>query len=210
MPLAMATNRGKICCEPLVARGCSATSWANPCPSHHRAKLFTAKNSDGTPYSVKQVVVAAGSILGAGEPRRSATADWRARLTLSHAGSDTTAITMRAVLRYIIGDPRIYAKVMAELEEAIEEGNLTFPVSYAEGVKLEYFQVSPPLPTPPRTYTNIILNHRRASKKPSACTPPSLGLFLASFPRAAPSSQAISSQRVRRAKVFFADRYRKC
>lgn len=185
MPLGMGTNRGKICCEPLVsvARWCSATSRANPYPLQHRAKLFTAKNSDGTPYSVKQVVVAAGSILGAGEPRQPATAEWRARLTLRRAGSDTKAITMRAVLRYIIGDPRIYEKVMVELKDAIDEGNLTFPVAYAEGVKLEYFQVSPPLPSPPSTYTDIILNHRRASRRHSGCTRRSHGLFLASFPR---------------------------
>lgn len=31
------------------------------------AKLFTAKNRDGSFYSTKQVTVAAGSILGAGE-----------------------------------------------------------------------------------------------------------------------------------------------
>lgn len=47
---------------------------------------------------------------------------------------------MRALLRFIVGDPRIYKKVMAELEEAIEEGNLTLPVTYAEGTKLAFFQ----------------------------------------------------------------------
>lgn len=60
---------------------------------------------------------------------------------LRSKGSDTTAITMRALLRYIIGDRRIYDKVMAEIEEAIEEGNLNFPLSYAEATKLSYFQV---------------------------------------------------------------------
>ena len=67
------------------------------------------------------MTVAAGSILG--------------------AGSDTTAITMRALLRFVVGDNRVYLKVMNEIESALENGELSFPISYAEGTKLSYFQV---------------------------------------------------------------------
>ncbi|ORY55957.1 cytochrome P450 oxidoreductase [Leucosporidium creatinivorum] len=79
------------------------------------SKLMKAKNPDGSQYSTRQIEVAATSILG--------------------AGSDTTAITMRALMRYIIGDKKIYDKVLSEIEEAIEEGNLNFPLTYAEGTK---------------------------------------------------------------------------
>ncbi|KAK4055695.1 hypothetical protein OIV83_000241 [Microbotryomycetes sp. JL201] len=84
------------------------------------AKLFSAKNPDGSTFTLGQVTGAAGSILG--------------------AGSDTTAITFRAVLRYIIEDARIYGKVMEEIQTAVDEGKLQFPITYGSGVNLEYFQ----------------------------------------------------------------------
>lgn len=84
------------------------------------SKLMSAKNPDGTPFSVAQVKVQANSILG--------------------AGSDTTSITFRALLAYILKDKRIYNKVMEELDEAVESGVVSFPITYAAASKLEYFQ----------------------------------------------------------------------
>lgn len=84
-------------------------------------KLMSAKNPDGTPFSVAQVKVQANSILG--------------------AGSDTTSITFRALLAYILKDKRVYNKVMEELDEAVESGVVSFPITYAAASKLEYFQV---------------------------------------------------------------------
>ncbi|GAA5969021.1 hypothetical protein JCM21900_006346 [Sporobolomyces salmonicolor] len=84
------------------------------------SKLVQAKNPDGSPFSVAQVKVQANSILG--------------------AGSDTTAITMRAVLYYIHRDPAVLDKVLAEIDSALADGSLTFPVLYADGTKLSYFQ----------------------------------------------------------------------
>ncbi|GAA5991507.1 hypothetical protein JCM10908_005736 [Rhodotorula pacifica] len=84
------------------------------------SKLISAKNPDGSPFSVAQVKVQANSILG--------------------AGSDTTSITFRALLAYIIKNKRIYDTVMQELEEAVESGAVSFPITYAAACKLEYFQ----------------------------------------------------------------------
>ncbi|BGP36564.1 hypothetical protein JCM10449v2_000465 [Rhodotorula kratochvilovae] len=84
------------------------------------SKLVTAKNPDGSPYSTRQIEVAATSILG--------------------AGSDTTAVTMRALLGYIVKDPRVQEKVLSEIDEAFETGALSLPVTYADGTKLQYFQ----------------------------------------------------------------------
>ncbi|PWN86514.1 cytochrome P450 [Acaromyces ingoldii] len=56
------------------------------------------------------------------------------------AGSDTTAITMRAIIYYTLVTPGVYEKLMEELEAAVSNGSLTFPTPYNEGVKLEYFQ----------------------------------------------------------------------
>lgn len=49
--------------------------------------------------------------------------------------------TLRALLRYVVGDPRIYKKVMQEVNEAFDDGTLEMPVKYAQGVKLPYMQV---------------------------------------------------------------------
>ncbi|KAJ7182897.1 cytochrome P450 oxidoreductase [Mycena crocata] len=84
-------------------------------------KLVTAQNIDGSDYSLNQVRAGAGLILA--------------------AGSDTTAITMRAMIRYIVGDAKVYQKVLEEIGEAMRSGNLTFPLSYRDAVKLSYFQV---------------------------------------------------------------------
>ncbi|GAA5905728.1 cytochrome P450 [Sporobolomyces salmoneus] len=83
-------------------------------------KLINAKNPDGTPFTVGQVKVQANSILG--------------------AGSDTTAITMRALLYYIHRDSTILQKVQAELDEALANGTISLPLTYAAGTKLSYFQ----------------------------------------------------------------------
>ncbi|GAA5922908.1 hypothetical protein JCM3775_006181 [Rhodotorula graminis] len=84
------------------------------------SKLIAAKNPDGSPFSVEQVKVQANSVLG--------------------AGSDTTSITFRALLAYIVADPAVYKKVMDELEHAFDEGIIEFPISHAAGSKLLYFQ----------------------------------------------------------------------
>lgn len=85
------------------------------------SRLVAAKNADGSPFTIEQVKVQANSILG--------------------AGSDTTSITFRALLAYIVRDERVYRKVMDELDEAIENGAVSFPISQAAGSKLSYFQV---------------------------------------------------------------------
>ncbi|GAA5860277.1 hypothetical protein JCM3774_000367 [Rhodotorula dairenensis] len=87
------------------------------------SKLLSANHPDGTTFSVAQVKVQANSILG--------------------AGSDTTSITFRALLAYVLKNERIYQRVVAELEEAVEAGTITFPLSYAAASKLEYFQACP-------------------------------------------------------------------
>ncbi|GAA5879225.1 hypothetical protein JCM8547_003937 [Rhodosporidiobolus lusitaniae] len=84
------------------------------------SKLLKSKGPDGSPLTAEQIMVQANSILG--------------------AGSDTTSITMRALLSYIIGSPVVYKKVMDELESAIDGGTAAIPLSYADGKKLDYFQ----------------------------------------------------------------------
>ena len=51
-----------------------------------------------------------------------------------NAGSDTTAITLRAVLYYILRTPGVLARLMQELNSA----NLSSPVTWKEGQQLVY------------------------------------------------------------------------
>lgn len=60
-------------------------------------------------------------------------------ITNMFAGSDTTAISLRAVLYYTIKHPSVYAALMAELDEAHAEGRLSIPVAWKESQQLPYF-----------------------------------------------------------------------
>ncbi|KAI1300897.1 cytochrome P450 oxidoreductase [Xylaria venustula] len=52
------------------------------------------------------------------------------------AGSDTTAIAFRSVFYNLIKNPDVYAALLEELDMAVDDGRLHFPVSYAEASKL--------------------------------------------------------------------------
>ncbi|MCJ1360922.1 hypothetical protein MMC16_000017 [Acarospora aff. strigata] len=54
------------------------------------------------------------------------------------AGSDTTAIALRAVLYYLCKDPKSHQKLRAEIADADATGALSRPVTYAEAVRLPY------------------------------------------------------------------------
>jgi cytochrome P450 len=54
------------------------------------------------------------------------------------AGSDTTAISLRAILYYIIKTPKTYKRLQAEIDEADRAGKLSKFVTYGECLDLEY------------------------------------------------------------------------
>lgn len=56
------------------------------------------------------------------------------------AGADTTAISVRAILRYVCTNPRVYNKLQAELDAASAEGKLSDVPTFTEGTSLPYFQ----------------------------------------------------------------------
>ncbi|KAF5616785.1 cytochrome P450 monooxygenase oxidoreductase [Fusarium tjaetaba] len=55
------------------------------------------------------------------------------------AGSDTTAIAMRAILFHIIRSPKVYERLLAEIDQASAQGLLSNPANYSEAIKLPYF-----------------------------------------------------------------------
>ncbi|KAJ7779136.1 cytochrome P450 oxidoreductase [Mycena metata] len=83
------------------------------------AQLLTAQNPDGSEYSLEQV---------------------RAAVDLLTCSVDTTAITMRAMIRFVVGEAEIYTKVQIEIDDAVNCGAITFPLSYDDARKLPYLQ----------------------------------------------------------------------
>ncbi|OTA63622.1 cytochrome P450 [Hypoxylon sp. EC38] len=55
-----------------------------------------------------------------------------------NAGSDTTAISLRAVLYYTLKHPRVLEKLVKELEDAYDSGRMSIPVTWKESQQLPY------------------------------------------------------------------------
>lgn len=54
------------------------------------------------------------------------------------AGSDTTAIAMRAVLYFLMKTPTAYRRLQEEIDNAVAKGELSSPVKYAEAIQLPF------------------------------------------------------------------------
>lgn len=60
-------------------------------------------------------------------------------ITNLFAGSDTTAISLRAILYYTLRHPQVYSKLVSELDDAHAQGRLSIPVAWKESQQLSYF-----------------------------------------------------------------------
>ncbi|KIW85276.1 hypothetical protein Z517_00666 [Fonsecaea pedrosoi CBS 271.37] len=56
------------------------------------------------------------------------------------AGSDTTAVSLRACFYYLVKTPRVYEKLVAEIDAAEKNGQLSAYITYEECLKLPYLQ----------------------------------------------------------------------
>ena len=54
------------------------------------------------------------------------------------AGSDTTAIALTAIFYFLHKNPPMLAKLRAEVDQAFNDGTLTYPVRFNDGIKLPY------------------------------------------------------------------------
>jgi cytochrome P450 len=54
------------------------------------------------------------------------------------AGSDSTAIGLRAILYFLCRTPQAYTKLQNEIDNAYDSGAASSPIRYIEGTKLEY------------------------------------------------------------------------
>ncbi|CAI7650807.1 unnamed protein product [Penicillium viridicatum] len=58
--------------------------------------------------------------------------DFTMAISNINAGSDTTAISLRAILYYTLKNPQASAKLQQELITALEENRLSLPVSWKQ------------------------------------------------------------------------------
>lgn len=58
------------------------------------------------------------------------------------AGSDTTGISMTAIIYFLMKHPHCLQKLRDEIETATGEGNLSSPATFQEGQKLAYLQAT--------------------------------------------------------------------
>ncbi|KAG4257724.1 hypothetical protein FPRO04_07945 [Fusarium proliferatum] len=58
------------------------------------------------------------------------------------AGSDTTGISLRAVVYFVIRTPLVHEKLQREIDEADQAGQLSEYVTYQESLELPYFQAT--------------------------------------------------------------------
>ena len=56
------------------------------------------------------------------------------------AGSDTTSIALRSVIYYLVQNPRVWNKLVDELDEACRTGAMSDDSTFAEAQKLPYLQ----------------------------------------------------------------------
>jgi len=58
------------------------------------------------------------------------------------AGSDTTGISMTAIIYYLMKNPHSLQKLRDEIDTAVIEGNLSNPATFQQGQKLSYLQAT--------------------------------------------------------------------
>ena len=63
-------------------------------------------------------------------------------VSVSFAGSDSTASTMQSFFYHILKDRRVYDTLVGELDRAEKLGSLSDPVRYEESIHLPYFQAA--------------------------------------------------------------------
>ncbi|KAH8671548.1 pisatin demethylase [Xylariales sp. PMI_506] len=58
------------------------------------------------------------------------------------AGTDSVAVAIRMAILYILSSPRVYCRLLAELDTAAKSGQLSSPIKDAEAKRLPYLQAT--------------------------------------------------------------------
>ncbi|KAM6538141.1 hypothetical protein FALCPG4_000026 [Fusarium falciforme] len=65
---------------------------------------------------------------------------WRSCFANVAAGSDTTAISLRAIIYFLLKNPRAYHRLQDEVDTFSAEGKVSDPVTFGEACKMPYLQ----------------------------------------------------------------------
>ncbi|KAF4992377.1 hypothetical protein FDECE_13733 [Fusarium decemcellulare] len=65
---------------------------------------------------------------------------WRSCFANVAAGSDTTAISLRAIIYFLLKNPHAYRCLQDEIDTSIAEGKVSDPVTFGEASKMSYLQ----------------------------------------------------------------------
>src|ERR1700685_1076014 len=82
-------------------------------------RFIEAKHPDGRPLNTEEVLEEA--------------------MTVVAAGSDTTGIALRAILYYVIRDPRVDQKLVEEIDTFANDQKISDPITYSESLTMPYF-----------------------------------------------------------------------
>ena len=89
-------------------------------PSDFITKFLTAQRENSEKMTDKDIRVSIGANIA--------------------AGSDTTSITLSAILYHLCKNPRTMEKLREELDSASEEGRISDPITFKEARELPYLQ----------------------------------------------------------------------
>lgn len=64
----------------------------------------------------------------------------RTAISVVSAGSDTSATALTTMIGYLVRNPEVHEALQKEIDEAFDVGALTWPIQYAQAVKLELLQ----------------------------------------------------------------------
>ncbi|KAI1078227.1 cytochrome P450 [Whalleya microplaca] len=78
-----------------------------------------------------------GSFLSHGMSRRQAESEI---LTQILAGSDTTSTAVRSIFLFIISNPQVHSRLLAEIDDGIEKGRVSSPITDEEAKDIPYLQ----------------------------------------------------------------------
>ncbi|PWN37159.1 cytochrome P450 [Meira miltonrushii] len=64
----------------------------------------------------------------------------RTAISVVSAGSDTSATALTTMIGYLVRNPEVHKALQKEIDDAFDAGALTWPIQYAQAVKLELLQ----------------------------------------------------------------------
>lgn len=102
----------------MINKRCEALKAGEPCKRDILARLLEVSDEDETKLSLGEIIA----------------------LTTANliAGSDSTAIALRAILYFLCRSPVAYAKLQNEIDNSFAAGAVSIPVRYEDGAKLCY------------------------------------------------------------------------